>query len=1110
LGQSVRQSELFAGNDWRVLYRAFTNINFNASDPQSVNLALRQYIQQNYPEDFNDWIESSEFVALIDLLSWLAGSINFRLDINARENFLDTAEARESILRLARFLSYQPHRNQGARGLLKLVSVQTDDDVIDGFGTNLNNASILWNDPDNPDWFEQFTLILNNALIGTNPFGIPLKQGLVGGITTQLYRVNNAIGSDAVYPFNSLVNGSNTDFEIVNMDFDINGGFFERDPDFDAAFNFCYRNDGNGNASANTGFFLFFKQGTLNKSVFNLATPIENRVIDISVDGINQTDVTVQTVNDAGSILQDWTQVPVLITDNITYNAVPASIRNIYQVVTRDNDQISVRFSDGRFGAVPIGNIRIWYRVSAGDGSLIRPQDMQNIQIIVPYTNARGVSKNLFFTFSLADSISNSVPAETDEQVRRRAPQVFATQNRMVSGEDYNVFPLQTNLAVALQAVNRTYSGHSRFIDLNDPTGTFQDTVVFSDDGIVYSEPSNGFDEVPLSLNKTSEQIIEDNIQPRLAAQQTSDFLLNRLLGIAPVPITPIYWYQSTVAKFESTGLFVTNNTGQPTPAVPIGLGAAISDIAHYINEGALVKFQMPVGPPRWVAVASVTGNGTFLGPTGLGPVELTAPIPMSAPLLEVVPAIRTTLTSSEVAIILSKLDDKFSFTLWYDWVNLVWVNTDLLTVPPHAILVMTVEFISGVWRISTNGLRYVFESNKNVRWFFDPGSIAIDSQTGLEQRDSVTVLSINPQPDSPNPLGLDLDLILEKQYVYPDGFAEPRRVQVTFADQDQDGIPDNPETFVGLTLPSAPANLLFWSLYTAADNNDYYQPLTGVVVFEDAFIRNVTTGQSGTVYFQMSDQTFWIWDATIALPNKWSQVVAPQYRFANGRGGNGLVQFIAHTGQVTNFNPTYLKFQWKHFATADHRIDPSQTNIIDIFVLDTSYDTETRQWIANGAPLDSIPVAPTELDLAIEFASMEEFKMFSDEIVWRPVSYKFLFGQGANDELRAQFKVVPLANTTLSNGEIQSQVIKQINAFFATGNFDFGETFYYTELAAFIHQSLANIIGSIVIVPLAADATFGDLFEIHCQSDQVFISTASVSDVVIVSANTAQNLRLQ
>ena len=49
---------------------------------------------------------------LIDLISYIAQSISYRVDLNARENFIDLAERKESVLRLARLISYQPKRNE--------------------------------------------------------------------------------------------------------------------------------------------------------------------------------------------------------------------------------------------------------------------------------------------------------------------------------------------------------------------------------------------------------------------------------------------------------------------------------------------------------------------------------------------------------------------------------------------------------------------------------------------------------------------------------------------------------------------------------------------------------------------------------------------------------------------------------------------------------------------------------------------------------------------------------------------------------------------------------------------------------------------------------------
>jgi len=204
------------------------------------------------------------------------------------------------------------------------------------------------------------------------------------------------------------------------------------------------------------------------------------------------------------------------------------------------------------------------------------------------------------------------------------------------------------------------------------------------------------------------------------------------------------------------------------------------------------------------------------------------------------------------------------------------------------------------------------------------------------------------------------------------------------------------------------------------------------------------------------------------------------------------------------------LAFQWKHYAVSDHRIDPARTNINDIFVLTSEYDYLTRLWIAQGADPSEVPAPPTELDLRLAFESFEDYKMFSDQIVWRPAQYKFLFGNGAPDELRAQFKVVPVPGSTLSNGEIQAEVIRSINTYFDVNNWDFGETFYYTELAAYLHQQLAGVIASVVLVPLFDQANFGDGFEVRCRSDEIPISTAQVSDVVIITSNTSSNLRIR
>jgi len=129
-----RQNRLLVAEDWKRIYQSFRNADFQSYDFENLRRVMVNYIRENYPEDFNDYIESSEYLALIDLIAFLGQSIAFRIDLNARDNFLELAERRESVLRLAQLLSYNPKRNIAGSGLLKFTTVSTSQNVYDSNG----------------------------------------------------------------------------------------------------------------------------------------------------------------------------------------------------------------------------------------------------------------------------------------------------------------------------------------------------------------------------------------------------------------------------------------------------------------------------------------------------------------------------------------------------------------------------------------------------------------------------------------------------------------------------------------------------------------------------------------------------------------------------------------------------------------------------------------------------------------------------------------------------------------------------------------------------------------------------------------------------------------
>jgi hypothetical protein len=179
---TTRQTNLLVNQDWTTVYQTFKQADFQSYDFETLRKTMIDYLRTYYPEDYNDFTESSEFIALIDLIAFLGQSLSFRADMNARENFFDTAERRDSILKLARLISYNPKRNVSASGYLKFDSISTTENVFDSNGLNLSNLQINWNDAANSDWQEQFTTVLNAALISNQAIGKPGNSNTIAGI----------------------------------------------------------------------------------------------------------------------------------------------------------------------------------------------------------------------------------------------------------------------------------------------------------------------------------------------------------------------------------------------------------------------------------------------------------------------------------------------------------------------------------------------------------------------------------------------------------------------------------------------------------------------------------------------------------------------------------------------------------------------------------------------------------------------------------------------------------------------------------------------------------------------------------------------------------------
>ena len=187
---------------------------------------------------------------------------------------------------------------------------------------------------------------------------------------------------------------------------------------------------------------------------------------------------------------------------------------------------------------------------------------------------------------------------------------------------------------------------------------------------------------------------------------------------------------------------------------------------------------------------------------------------------------------------------------------------------------------------------------------------------------------------------------------------------------------------------------------------------------------------------------------------------------------------------------------------------DPGTTNIIDIYVVTDTYYTQYQNYINDSTGTVPEPVQPTIEALSASYDSLNNFKMISDNIILNSVTFKPLFGTKADAQLRALIKVIKNNTSTASDSEIKTSVVSAMNQYFSIDKWDFGSTFYFSELSAYLHDQLGDIISSVVLVPADPLKSFGDLYEVRCSPDEIFVNAATVNDIQVITALTSSQLR--
>lgn len=157
------------------------SLNYTNQDFWSMKTRLVNYIQENFGDKFNDFVESSLGIMLIENWAFIADTLSFKIDQIANEVFIDTVTELSNAFRLAQLVGFEPTPPVAGKSLwsaripntfLVDLRIQTPY-VVDIVNGEVSTTIELFSaDPLNRPIFDEDIVIPAGELINTNIVGI--------------------------------------------------------------------------------------------------------------------------------------------------------------------------------------------------------------------------------------------------------------------------------------------------------------------------------------------------------------------------------------------------------------------------------------------------------------------------------------------------------------------------------------------------------------------------------------------------------------------------------------------------------------------------------------------------------------------------------------------------------------------------------------------------------------------------------------------------------------------------------------------------------------------------------------------------------------------------
>lgn len=246
-------------------------------------------------------------------------------------------------------------------------------------------------------------------------------------------------------------------------------------------------------------------------------------------------------------------------------------------------------------------------------------------------------------------------------------------------------------------------------------------------------------------------------------------------------------WKSLPKNEYNNTGYIVDGNVNENIEVGP----DANKEKARLIRENSKILFTNDNYEEKWVTVKEIKDKGIVnLEFMTLGRIELSDNVKDDWYIKQVIPGMRKIFNEEEKSNITSQMRDRKSFGLRYDFINDKWIIINEINIGSKDIrgefdLIEPEDFndIDNRWllrflftneqgkeryNIESRCLKFIFGSDKQVRFFFKNDDNIIDYETGELVEDHIKILQSNTDRNNVNQLSKKARAVVGHMYTKP------------------------------------------------------------------------------------------------------------------------------------------------------------------------------------------------------------------------------------------------------------------------------------------------------------------------------------------------------